>query len=74
MSDLANILRPIVEEIEKSELQRAQLADRVKATYEKAITLGLDPAVIRELIRERSNPGEQRPATTLERYRAAMEG
>lgn len=74
MSDLSNILRPIVEEIEDAELKRTKLADRVKATYERAIGLGLDPAVIRELIRERSTPGEQRPATTLDRYRAAMEG
>lgn len=74
MSDLTNILVPIVTEIEECEAKRTKMADRIKATYEKAIGLGLDPSVIRELIRERQTPGEQRPASTLDRYRAAMEG
>jgi len=74
MSDLSNILRPIVTEIEEAEAQRAKMACRIKSIYERAIGLGLDPAVIRDLIRERQTPGEQRPQTTLDRYRAAMEG
>lgn len=72
----AGLVKHTVEAIEAIEHERALLADDIKEHLDTAKKGGLDPKVIRELLRERKKKPEELDAqlSLLDHYRSAMEG
>ncbi|MBF0589274.1 MAG: DUF2312 domain-containing protein [Magnetococcales bacterium] len=48
-----NLLKPLVDRIERLEEEKADLAAAIREVYAEAKSLGFDPKVIRELIKIR---------------------
>ncbi len=72
----AGLVKRTVEAIEAVEHERALLADDIKEHLDTAKKGGLDPKVIRELLRERKKKPEELDAqlSLLDHYRSAMGG
>lgn len=70
----ADLLRSLVERIERCEVERKEIADSIKDIFQEASSAGFDTKVMRQLIRIRKmEPSEVEEAETLlDTYRRAL--
>ena len=73
-TDAGRRLRQIVEQIERLEAQKREVADEIKAFYAEAKARGFDPKTIRRVIALRRMPAEQREEelALLDSYMGAL--
>ena len=74
VSNIAHTLRSLIEEIERLETEKREVAINIKEVYAEAKKVGLDTKTMRELIKQRRMDKDdiEEQATLLDTYKRAL--